>query len=136
MHFLEEEASPGEVRQDSLMYSCILQNGVQPSSFVAYLIFCRVWVCSSASFVRQDGEKEKLWLAVPPPLHSLHAVPRKDRDQRRRKPITCRREYPCFDDVHGELVWKPGKEQEKCPEPVEWISCKVGNRTEEKGAAA
>lgn len=52
VHFLEEEASPGEVRQDSLMYLCILQNGVQPSSFVAYLIFCRVWVCSSASFVR------------------------------------------------------------------------------------
>lgn len=56
MHFLKEEDSPGEAgRRLCVMQLCLFQNGAGPSLGVLWLvliIFCRIWVYSSASFTR------------------------------------------------------------------------------------
>jgi len=52
------------------MQLCLFQNGAGPFSFVACLFFCRIWVCSSASFTRLGwGRGRTVQLAGPPPHH-------------------------------------------------------------------
>lgn len=75
VHFLKEEASPGEARRqkDGCVSCSFAFSRTGPGLLVLWLIFCRIWVCSSAFFTRLGwgGRGRTVQLAVPPPMAVL-----------------------------------------------------------------
>lgn len=57
------------------MQLCLFQNRARPFSFVAYLFFCRIWVCSSASSTRLGrGQRENCAASCASPHRSLPSL--------------------------------------------------------------